>query len=258
MTDDAWLPIISREYIAGSFDWTGFDYKGESSPTPWPDINSHFGLFDMCGFPKDNVYYLESWWKSEPLVHLLPHWNWPDKVGQKIDVIAFGNCDSVELFLNGTSLGSQTMPRNGHLNWEVTYAPGTLTAKGTTAGKVVAEDVVETTGAPASLRLKADRMTLNADGEDVLPVEVDILDAQGWIVPTANNHVTFSISGAAVITGVGNGNPIDHDPDTASFRNAFNGKCLVVVKAGETPGAIQLVATSDGLASTSISLSSIK
>jgi beta-galactosidase len=242
--------------VAGSFAWTGFDYKGEPSPFSWPNIHSNFGIMDMCGFPKDNYYYYLSWWKTDPIVHLLPHWNWAGKEGVPIKVIAFSNCDSVELFLNGTSLGSQVMPRNGHLQWTVPYQPGTLSAKGTTDGKIIAQDTVETTRDAASIVLKADRTVLAADGEDVIPVEVDIIDSKGRVVPTADNHVTFTIAGSGKIAGVGNGNPIDHDPDTASFRNAFNGKCVVVVKAAESPGPIHLTAQSDGLTGAKLDLAS--
>ncbi len=127
--------------------WTGFDYRGEPTPYSWPCINSHFGILDTCGFPKDNFYYYQSWWTTNTVLHLLPHWNWPGKEGQEIRVDAFSNCKQVELFLNGASLGKQTMQPNSHLTWQVKYAPGTLSAKGYDAdGKVIAETKVETTG----------------------------------------------------------------------------------------------------------------
>jgi beta-galactosidase len=246
MTDDTWQPV-AVPFVAGSFPWTGFDYKGEPTPYGWPDINSNFGIMDMCGFPKDNYYYYQSWWKTQPIVHLMPHWNWPGKEGQAIRVIAFSNCDRVELFLNGQSQGAKEMPRNGHLEWTVRYAPGRLTAKGYESSAVAATDTVETTGAPAALRLRTDRTTLAADGEDLTPVEVDVVDARGRLVPTAENRVTFSVTGAGHVAGVGNGNPSDHDPDKVGFRRAFNGKCMVIVGAGERPGSIRLMATSPGL-----------
>jgi beta-galactosidase len=253
MTDGSWQPV-AVPFVAGSFPWTGFDYKGEPTPYGWPDINSNFGIMDMCGFPKDNYYYYQSWWGTKPILHLMPHWNWPGKEGQEIRVIAFSNCDRVELFLNGQSLGAKEMPRNGHLEWTVRYAPGRLTANGYDGSTVAATDTVETTGAPAALRLRTDRTTLAADGEDLTPVEVDLVDAHGRIVPTAGNRVTFSVTGAGHIAGVGNGNPSDHDPDKASERRAFNGKCMVIVGAGEQPGAIRLTATSPGLKPAVLSL----
>jgi len=202
---------------------------------------------DMCGFPKDNYYYYLSWWKTNPVVHVMPHWNWQGQEGREIKVIVFSNCERVELLCNGQSLGTKDMPRNSHLEWSVKYAPGSLSAKGYNGGSIAAADVVETTDGPAGLRLKADRPAISADGEDLALVEVNVVDAKGRIVPTADNRVTFSIQGAGHIAGVGNGNPSDHDPDKADFRRAFNGKCMVLIGSGERPGAIQLTATTDGL-----------
>jgi beta-galactosidase len=247
MTDDSWRPVAERAFMAGSFAWTGFDYKGEPSPYGWPCINSHFGIMDMCGFPKDNYFYYQSWWKTNPVIHILPHWNWPGKEGQDIKVVVFSNCRRVELLHNGQSLGTKDMPRNGHLEWTVKYAPGSLSAKGYNDDSLAATETVETTGAPASLRLVTDRANLVSDAEDVAPVEVDVLDAQGRIVPTADNLVTFKVEGAGSIAGVGNGDPGDHDPDKAASRRAFNGKCMVIVGATDQPGSIVLTATSPGL-----------
>src|SRR5208337_5021996 len=175
--------------------------------------NSHFGLVDTCGFPKDNFYYYQAWWTDKPMVHLLPHWNWPGKAGQVIDVNCYANADELELFLNGASLGKQTMPRNSHLAWQVKYEPGTLLAKAYSAGQVVAQDKVETTGAPAGLRLAPKATTLNADAEDVGIVTFEVIDAQGRVVPVANNLVNFQLSGPGRILGVGNGDPSCHEPD---------------------------------------------
>ena len=255
MTDGSWQAIASRPFVAGSFDWTGFDYKGEPTPFRWPDINSNFGILDMCGFPKDNAYYLKSWWTTQPVLHLMPHWNWAGKEGQPIRVIAFSNCDHVELFLNGQSLGRKDMPREGHLEWTVPYAPGTLTAKGYNGDAVAATDTVTTTGAPAALVLKTtDRTNLVANGEEVQPVEVDVVDSQGRVVPTADNLISFGVKGAGHIAGVGNGNPSDHDPDHASQRHAFNGLCMVVVGANDRAGGIQVTASAPGLKSASLQL----
>ena len=256
MTDGSWQDIANRPFVAGSFDWTGFDYKGEPSPYGWPDINSNFGIMDMCGFAKDNYYYLQSWWTTKPVLHLMPHWNWPGKEGQTVRVIAFSNCERVELFLNGQSQGVKTMPHVGHLEWDVKYAPGTLSAKGYNGDTTAATATVETTGAPASLRLTTDNTALTANGEDVQPVEVDVLDAQGRLVPTASDLVMFQVSGAGSVAGVGNGNPSDHEPDKASFRHAFNGKCLVVVGANDRPGDIHVTATTPGLKPANITLHS--
>ena len=255
MTDPSWSTVAERPFVAGSFVWTGFDYRGEPTPCTWPSVTSHFGILDLCGFPKDNYYYYLSWWKTAPVVHLMPHWNWPGLEGKDIHVVAFSNCSRVELFLNGKSLGAKEMPRNGHLEWTVKYEPGALSAKGfDAAGRMTAMDIDETTGAPAALCVRAERTKLVADGEDLAPVEVDIVDAQGRIVPTANNRVSFSVAGAGYIAGVGNGDPGDHDPDKADSRRAFHGKCLVVVGAGEERGGIDLEVRSPGLKSASLRL----
>ncbi len=257
--EDAWKPIADRPFVAGGYVWTGFDYKGEPTPFGWPDINSNFGIMDQCGFPKDNYYYYQSVWGDKPIVHVLPHWNWTGKEGRPINVWAYSNAAQVELALNGTSLGRKEMPKNGHLEWNVPYAPGTLTATGYDAtGKVIATDKVETTGAPAALKLSTDRTTLTADGEDLTMIEVDVVDAQGRIVPTAANPVTFTVTGAGHVAGVGNGDPTDHDPDKASQRKAFNGKCLVIVGAGEQPGGITLTAAAPGLQPATLRLSAGK
>ena len=212
-TETWWKFFAARPWLSGGFAWTGFDYRGEPTPYGWPCINSHFGILDTCGFPKDNFFYYQAWWGGQPMVHLLPHWNWPGQEGQDIDVRCFSNCDEVELFLNGQSLGRQTMPRNSHLRWKVKYAPGTLAAKGIKAGQVVAATQVETTGAPAAIRLTPDRATINADGEDISVITVAVTDAQGRVVPVANNLVHFELSGPGQILGVGNGDPSCHEPD---------------------------------------------
>ena len=176
-------------------------------------ISSQFGILDTCGFRKDNSYYYQAWWTDKPLLHLLPHWNWPGKEGQEIRVWAHSNCDEVELFLNDKSLGRKTMERNSHLEWNVPYAPGTLLARGFKNGKEILSDRVETTGEPAVVKLTPHRTALHADGRDVSVITVEVLDAEGRHVPTANNEVTFNISGPGRIIGVGNGDPSSHEPD---------------------------------------------
>jgi beta-galactosidase len=211
--EEWWSYYSARPWASGSFVWTGFDYRGEASPFHWPNISSEFGILDMCGFPKDVFYYYQSWWTDKPVLHLMPHWIWPGKEGQDIDVRAFSNCEEVELFLNGQSLGKKIMPKNSHLQWTVKYAPGTLSAKGYIGGKVIAEEKVETTGAPASVQLTPDRATIQADGKDVSVFTVSVTDAQGRIVPVASNLVHFELSGPGKIIGVGNGDPACHEPD---------------------------------------------
>src|ERR1039457_3086382 len=177
------------------------------------------------------------------MVHLMPMtWNWPGQEGQAIRVIAFSNARQVELFLNGKSLGAQTMPQDGHLEWQVPYAPGRLTAKGFTKGKLMATEQVETTGTPALIQLLPERRVLHADGQDTL------------VVPYAYNRVSFKLGDGGRILGVGIGNPSDPDPDRANQRNAFHGHCIVIIQAGSNPEPLQLTATSPGLTSVRIAL----
>jgi beta-galactosidase len=241
----------ARPYVAGQFQWTGLDYRGEPTPFWWPNTVSHFGILDLCGFPKDNFYYYRAWWKEGPSLHLFPHWNWPGQEGQPIDVWVHGNTDEVELFLNGKSLGRKPMPRLGHLAWKVPYAKGTLVAKGYRAGGQVLTDTVETTGDPAALRLSADAPTLRADGEDLAVIAVGADDAQGRAIPTASSPVTFEVRGPGRILGVGNGDPVSHEPDQAVGgiwkRTLFSGLAQVIVQSTGEPGEIVVVAKSPGL-----------
>jgi beta-galactosidase len=211
--EEWWSFFEPRPWLSGGFIWTGFDYRGEPTPYRWPCINSHFGILDMCGFRKDNSWYYQAWWTDQPVLHLLPHWNWPGREGGEIDMRALSNCQEVELFLNGRSLGKQTMKKNSELKWKVKYAPGTLSAKGYKNGQLVAETKVETTGAPAAVQLTPNRSTLNADGEDVSVFTVAVTDAQGRVVPVAADLIHFELSGPGKILGVGNGDPSCHEPD---------------------------------------------
>jgi beta-galactosidase len=208
-----WGFFATRRWLSGGFIWTGFDYRGEPTPYSWPCINSHFGIFDTCGFPKDLFWYYKAWWNPEPVLHLMPHWTWTGREGQEIDVRALSNCDEVELFLNGHSLGRQPMPRNSEVRWSVPYEPGSLSAKGYTGGVLVAEKTVETIDAPASVQLVPDRAKIRADGEDVSVIAVSITDDQGRVVPVAGNNVKFELAGPGRIIGVGNGDPSCHEPD---------------------------------------------
>ncbi len=254
--EDAWEPLAKKPFMAGGFVWTGFDYRGEPTPYWWPCVNSHFGIMDMCGFPKDNFYYYQAWWGDKPLVHLLPHWNWPGKEKEPIEVWCYGNCGKVELFLNGKSLGEKDMPKWGHLEWKVPYQEGTLSAVGSIGGKKAAEDRVETTGIPASLKLEPFGNEMLADGEDEIPVKVSILDEKGRVVPTADNEVVFRLEGPGSIAGVANGDPSSHEPDKGGQRRAFNGHCMAVLRSGETPGEVVLIAESKDLKSSSVTIRS--
>jgi beta-galactosidase len=208
-----WKHYAARPYLAGLFYWTGFDYRGEPTPFGWPAVSSQFGILDSCGFPKDSFYYLKSWWTDEPVLHVFPHWNWPGREGQEIEVRAHSNCEEVELLLNGQSQGRKPMEKNGHLAWKVKYQPGTLLARGFKGGKEISTARVATTGGPDALQLAALRASINADQEDVAVIAVQILDAQGRLVPVAGNEVAFGLQGPGRIIGVGNGDPSSHEPD---------------------------------------------
>lgn len=252
----AWGMIAARDFVAGGFVWTGFDYKGEPTPFVWPAVNSNFGVLDMCGFPKDTYWYYLAWWGDKPVVHLLPHWNWTGRDGQTVRVWAYGNGDRVELLLNGKSVGTQTMPRWGHVEWAVPYAPGTLEARSYQNGKLIATDKVETTGPPAGLRLTTDRTRLTADSEDITMVAVEVIDGKGRVVPTASDTVSFALTGPGMIAGVGSGDPNSHEPDKASTRSAFHGRCMVLVGATDQKGSLSLTATAPGLKSATLTLQS--
>lgn len=205
--EEGWKFYSSRAHLAGMFIWTGFDYRGEPTPYGWPSVTSYFGMMDLCGFPKDNVYYLKSWWTDVPTLHILPHWNWPGKEGKEIDVWAYSNCEEVELFLNKKSLGRQKMQLNSHLEWKVIYAPGILEAVGYKNGKKVMTDVVRTTETPAAIKLAGHQQSVKANDEDVVMVTVSVADKKQLAVPTADNEISFSLKGPGKIIGVGNGDP---------------------------------------------------
>jgi beta-galactosidase len=248
----AWQSIAQRPWLAGGFVWSGFDYRGEPTPFTWPAVSSQYAIMDLCGFPKDSYYFYQSCWTDKPMLHLLPHWNWAGKEGKDIEVWCYSNCKQVELFLNGQSLGKKAMPRYSHLEWKVKYAPGTLSAAGyDNEGNVLARSRVETTGEPAAILLEPDRTILDTDGNDISLVTVRVVDAQGRTVPVATNMVSFHVTGAGKLLGVGNGDPDSHEPDKAKERSAFNGLCLAIVQSRGAAGAITIQADSPGLKSAS-------
>jgi len=255
-----WKLAAENNYWLGGFVWTGFDYRGEPTPYHWPNINSHFGIMDVCGFPKNIYYYYQSWWTDKDVLHISPHWNWPDKMGKPIDVWVNTNADEVELFLNGKSLGKKIMPRNSHLQWEVTYEPGTLEAVGYKKGKKLTTSIT-TTSQPAKVVLSSDKTTLVANGQDATVINISFLDDKGREVPDADNLVKFYLSGDAKILGVGNGDPSSHEPDKCADgawqRSAFSGKCQVIIQSGKTAGAVKLEAKANGIQMASVTLNLI-
>ncbi len=212
-TEYGWNYYLARPFLAGLFYWTGFDHQGEPNPCSWPAVGAQKGLTDQCGFPKDIYYYLKSWWGEEPVIHIMPHWNWQGEEGQEKTVTVYSNCEKVELFLNKKSLGKKPMKVNGHLEWKVKYYPGTLLAKGYISNKEVITDKVQTSGLPAVIQLIPDRKSLRPDMRDLTVVTVMIEDDENRFVPTSGNEVTFSVEGPGRIIGVGNGDPASHEAD---------------------------------------------
>jgi len=242
VAEDWWTFYAAREWLAGGFAWTGFDYRGEPTPYGWPSINSQFGIVDTCGFPKDNFFYYKSWWGSNPVLHLFPHWNWAGREGQPISVWVHSNLDSVELFLNGKSQGSKKVEPLKHLEWSVIYEPGVLEARGTKDGKVVLTEKRGTTGDPVAIRLTTDRTEIDADGDDVAVLTVEVLDKEGRAIPTAGNKISFKVSGEGALIGVGNGDPNCQESDKEPERSLFNGLAQVIVQSTRTPGTITVEA----------------
>jgi beta-galactosidase len=240
LAEEWWKFYAAREFLPGGFAWTGFDYRGEPTPYGWPSINSQFGIVDMCGFPKDNYYYYKSWWGREPVLHLFPHWNWQQRVGETVAVWVHSNLEEVELFLNGQSQGSQKVQPLTHLEWQVKYQPGLIEALGRQGGAVVLTAKRETTGAPAAIKLSAQRDEIDADGEDIAIVRAEVLDGGGRHVPTADNFINFKISGAGVLLGVGNGDPNCQESDKEPKRSLFSGLAQLIVQATQIPGVITI------------------
>jgi len=254
---DSWRRTRDFPFMCGEFRWTGFDYLGETM-FGWPAKFWNFGIIDMCGFPKDTYYFYQSQWTEEPMVHILPHWNWPGKEGIEIPVVAYSNCESVELFLNGKSLGEKEMGDKMDLVWQVPYEPGVMVATGKREGKTVCKKELVTAGSPAWIQLLADRKTITAGRQEVVHVEVNIEDKENNFVPDASNRLHFKVVGEAEIIAVDNGDPINEESYGSSARKAFNGKCLVILKSTGKAGEITLLAQSDGLETEEVTILSIE
>ncbi len=245
----SWVPVTENRFVAGEFVWTGFDYRGEPNPFSWPSVTSQTGIMDLCGFPKPAYYYWKAAWGEKPSVYVFPDWSFPKTmVGKSVLVRCYSNCDRVELRLNGKSLGVREMPRNLYLDWQVPYAPGNLTAIGYNRERVAAQYIMQTAGAPAALSLTPEIRQLAADGEEVAPVRVEVVDAEGRVVPDSEDLVRFSVTGAGALAGVANGNPASSESNVGTERKAFRGLCIVMVRAGNHAGSIEVKAEARGLA----------
>jgi beta-galactosidase len=268
--------IQTYDYVSGDFIWVGIDYLGESR---WPSKLAATGPLDTCGFLKDHYYFYQSIWTKTPVLHLLPHWNWEGREGQVIPVTCYTNCDTVELCLNGKSMGTKgyAFPRPGmieqygtypprakvlqttadlHLSWDVPYSPGTLTATGVKDGKVILTAEVHTTGAPSKVVLRADRARIQAHPSDVAHITAEVQDAEGRIVPAVENELSFAIQGEGRILGVDNGRPDSHESYKGNRRKAFNGIALVILQPYRRAGSITLTASSPSLASAQVTVES--
>lgn len=245
----AWKAVAERPWMAGCFYWTGFDYHGEPTPFGWPSVSSFFGIMDLCGFPKSAYYIHQAQWiDDKPILELIPHWNWPeDSIGRPIQVMVMSNADKVKLRLNGKLISEQTVDSFEMNTWQVPYKPGRLEAIGYKDGKEVSRAVVETTGEAKRLRLTPYRPTLAGDGRDAMPVTVEVLDAKGRPIPTANQMVEFALEGPARIIGLGNGDPNCHEPEKGNRRSLFNGLAQVILQSDETAGTVTLTASAPGL-----------
>ncbi len=273
ITQTTWRAVKETPYVAGLFIWTGFDYYGEPI-YPYPCISSSFGIVDLCGFPKDVYYFYKSQWTSEPVLHLLPHWNW--KPGDTIDVVAYTNCESVKLYLNDQLIGEQAFANTKityltnqwekvinlgegqklSLDWKVPFTPGTLRAEGFKNGKLIATDIVNTAGDASKIELTADHSLISADGTDLSYITIKIKDSMGNPVPNADNLIHFDLAGEGRIVGVANGDPISLEPAKGKERRAFSGMCQVVIQSTNKKGKITVKATSTGLPDEKIVLTS--
>ena len=256
-----WKFYAEHPWAAGIFYWTGFDYRGEPNPLKYPAVGSEFGILDYCGFPKDEAWYLKSWWTSEPTLHIFPHWNMQGHEGQPIELWAYSNCDEVELIINGKKLERKQMPKNGHLSWQTTYQPGKVVAKGYKQGKLVKTETLETTMPASQMQLTASRTQLKADGRDVAIIDIALHDSKGRWVPDACPALNFHIDGEACIIGAGNGDPAYQGEDHPKDINcqdfsipAFNGYAQVIIQTTKQAGNITLTCTGKQLKAKKIEL----
>ena len=245
-----WKALCERSWAAGGFQWAGIEHRGEAQ---WPRLCSQSGAIDLYLQKKDAFYQNQSHWLEQPMVHLLPHWNFTGREGEPIEVWAYTNCEKVELYVNGALFGVKDVERYGHAEFTVSYAPGCIEAKGIRGGEVVCADRVETTGAAVKLRLTCNTPGVRADGRDVMLLTCDCVDAQGRHVPDATPYVRFSTNGLGVIAATGS-DVCDHEPIGCPDRRMRAGLISVLVRAGEKPGMLRVLAEADGLSPASLAV----
>ena len=268
-----WRFVATDDWFAGDFMWTGVDYLGEAR---WPSKSSTSGVLDLVGFPDDGYFFYQSRWTDAPMIHLFPHWTWPGRDGQTIPVLAYTSCDAVELYLNGRSLGEKRVefPMEGtseswnhydrppifpttadlHLSWDVPYEPGVLRAVGKRGGEVVATEEMRTAGEPAALRLSVDRSSIRAGVRDVAHVTIEVVDANGTVVPDASPLLEVSASGPARVLAVGNGDPTDHTPYGIPRRASFHGLALAMIQSTDRTGSVTVTVRAQGLPEATVRL----
>ena len=255
--DKVFMMQDKHPFVAGGFVWTGWDHLGE--PTPYYSARSSYcGIIDLAGFKKDRFYLYQARWRPDfQMIHILPHWNWPDRTGQITPVHIFTSGDEAELFLNGLSMGRKKKGEFEYrLRWDdIRYNPGELKAVAYKNGERWAETTVITTGEPFSLQLETDRKRITADGKDLAFVTVQVTDLNGLLVPDASLPVHFTIEGPGEIVATDNGNPTDMVAFPSRTRETFSGQCLVIVR-GEAgnPGKITIKAASSGLKESNLML----
>lgn len=250
--------VMEKDFIAGQFIWTGFDYIGEPTPYGWPARSSYFGIVDLAGIPKDIYYMYQSVWRPDMnVLHLFPHWNWDE--GQEIDLWAYyNNADEIELYVNGKSQGvRKPEPGKYHAQWRVRFVPGTVKAVSRKDGQTVATAEVRTAGKPAAIRLTPDRETIHADGYDLSYVLVEIIDNDGNVCPHADNTVSFEVTGAGHNEGVDNGSPVSLERFKDDKRKAFHGKAMLIVRSDGSAGTVNICASSPELTGASTTINAI-
>lgn len=251
----AWIEDRDRKFCAGQFVWTGIDYIGE--PTPYSSKNSFFGMTDTACFPKDAYYFYQSVWSDKPMIHLLPYWDFNE--GQMIDVVAYSTLDDAELFLNGKSLGKQSIDHaHGnklHFNWSVPYEKGELKVVAYDKnGNIAAEDIKHSFGEAKTIKLKSDRTELLSGGKDIAFIEISVDDENGYPVENARNYVTVEVNGSGRLMGLDNGDSTDYEQYKTDTRKLFSGKLLAMVSSDNSEGEITVKVTSNGLTSAEVKI----
>ncbi len=246
---EAWKAVAERDYVMGTFVWTGFDYRGEPTPYEWPSVSTHFGIMDTCGFAKDVYYLYQAFWLDEPVLHLLPHWSWPGREGEPIRIMTHTNCEEAELFVNGRSQGRRRINRYEQTEWLVPYEPGELRLEGYIDGQRVKTAITETVGEAVRLEALPHKPLLLGDGRDAVAIELRAVDHAGRLVPTDNRRLAFTVEGEAHLLGTGNGDPNSHEPDTEPWRSLFHGRCQLIVQSAPSAasGLVTIRAEGEGL-----------